>query len=188
MKTIRIKIYKFEELNKEAQENALNNFRDINTNYDDWHNGILEGCKEKLDKAGFLNSEIQYSGFWSQGDGLSFDADIDASKFAQTENEKRVVKLIDAGYIDNFYMCKTSFANHYSHEKTRYIDYYQCDKENINKVLETLCEKIEADRLQLCKEFYNELEKDYYYLQSDEVVKETILSNEYDFLKDGTQY
>ena len=50
------------------------------------------------------------------------------------------------------------------------------------------CEKIEDKRLELCKYFYNTLEKDYYYLQSDECIKETIIANEYEFLKDGTKF
>lgn len=188
MKTIRIKIYKFEELSQEAQQNAINYEREINVNYDSWHDGILEGFKESLDEIGFLNSEIFYSGFYSQGDGLSFYAKIDASKFATSTNEKRVVNLINAGLIDELTIQKTSFSNHYSHEKTRFVDYDVCNGNNCNKALETLCNKIEAKRIELCKDFYSKLEKEYYYLQSDEVVKETILSNDYDFLKDGTKY
>lgn len=188
MRTIRTKIYKFEELSKEAQENAIYKMRDINTDCDDWYDCIFEGFQETLTEAGFYDATIQFSGFWSQGDGLSFDAKIDASKFSETTNEKRVVNLIDNNYISEFIIEKTSFANHYCHEKTRFVDYDATDYNNINKVLENLCEKIEAKRLELCRNFYKTLEKDYYYLQSDEAVKETILCNDYEFLKDGTQF
>ncbi len=188
MRTIRTKIYKFEELSKESQANAIDKIREINTEHDDWYNCIFEGFQETLTEAGFFDVNIQFSGFWSQGDGLCFDAKIDASKFATTTNEKRVINLIYNNYISEFTIEKTSFANHYVHEKTRYVDYSVCNGNNCNKVLETLCEKIEAKRLELCKDFYNTLEKDYYYLQSDEAVKETILCNEYEFLKDGTQF
>ena len=188
MRTIRTKIYKFEELSKESQANAIDKMREINTEYDDWYECIFEGFQETLTEAGFLDATIQFSGFWSQGDGLCFDAKIDASKFATTIDEKRVVNLIDNSYISEFTIEKTSYANHYSHEKTRFVDYDATDYNNINKVLENLCEKIEVKRLELCKDFYNTLQKDYYYLQSDEVVKETILCNEYEFLKDGTQF
>jgi RNA binding exosome subunit len=162
--------------------------REINTQYDDWYNFIFEDFQETLIKNGFYNADIQFSGFWSQGDGLCFDAKIDASKFAETTNEKRVVNLIDDNYITEFTIEKTSFANHYSHEKTRFVDYDATDYNNINKVLENLCDKIEEKRLELCKDFYKRLEKSYYHLQSDEVVKETILANEYEFLSNGTQY
>jgi len=188
MRTIRTKVYKFEELSKEAQQTAIEKNIDINTFDDNWHDPILEGFTEQLAEAGFLEAIIQFSGFWSQGDGLCFDAKIDASKFAITTNEKRVCNLIDAGLIDEFTIEKTLYANHYSHEKTRFVDYSICNGENCNKVLETLCDKIESKRLELCKEFYSTLEKDYYYLQSDEAIKETILANDYEFLKDGTQF
>ena len=188
MRTVRTKIYKFEELSKEAQSEAIENFRNINTSDDFWFDPILEGFKETLTEAGFLDATIQFSGFWSQGDGLCFDAKIDASKFATTINEKRVSKLIDFGFIDEFTIEKTSFANHYSHEKTRYIDYSICNGNNLNNELEKLCNKIELKRLNLCREFYSILEKEYYSLESDECVKETIIANEYEFLKDGTKF
>lgn len=188
MRTIRTKIYKFEELSAEAQSKAIENFRNINTSDDFWYNGILEGFKERLEIIGFSNATIRFSGFWSQGDGLCFDAKVNASKFATTKNEIRVSKLIDFGFIDEFTIEKTSFANHYSHEKTRYIDYSICNGANLNNELEKLCNKIELKRLVLCREFYSILEKDYYFLNSDECVKETIIANEYEFLKDGTKF
>ena len=188
MRTVRTKIYKFEELSKEAQSEAIENFRNINTFDDNWHDPIIEGFTEQLSEAGFLDATIQFSGFWSQGDGLCFDAKIDASKFATTINEKRVCDLIYAGLIDEFTIEKTSFANHYSHEKTRYIDYSTCNGDNLNEEIEKLCNKIELKRLDLCREFYSILEKEYYFLESDECVKETIIANEYEFLKDGTKF
>ena len=188
MKTIELNLYSFNELSKESQAIAIDKMREINTEHDDWYECILEGFTEQLSEAGFLDATIQFSGFWSQGDGLCFDAKIDASKFATTINEKRVCDLIYAGLIDEFTIEKTSFANHYSHEKTRYIDYSTCNGDNLNEELKILCEKIEDKRLELCKDFYNTLEKDYYYLQSYECVKETIIANEYEFLKDGTKF
>ena len=101
--------------------------------YNSWHNFILEDFQQELIKLGFDNPKIQYSGFWSQGDGLSFDADINVEKFAETVNEKRITKLIDSGYLDNFTIQKTSFANHYSHEKTRFVDYSSIEKTNIDR-------------------------------------------------------
>ena len=188
MRTVRTKVYKFDELSAEAQIEAIQNFRNINNSDDFWFDVILEGFKEKLDIIGFSDATIQFSGFWSQGDGLSFDAIVNVSKFATTTNEIRVSKLIDFGFIDEFTIEKTSFANHYSHEKTRYIDYSTCNGDNLNEELEKLCNKIESKRLYLCREFYSILEKEYYFLESDECVKETIILNEYEFLKDGAKF
>jgi hypothetical protein len=188
MRTIRTKIYSFNELSKAAQETALDKLRYINTYDDNWHDFMSEDFQEQLKEVGFDDAKIQFSGFSSQGDGLCFDAKIDALKFAETTNEKRAARLINNNYISEFTIEKTSFANQYSHEKTRYVDYDSTDYNNINEVLENLCDKIEKKRLELCEDFYKRLEKSYYYLQSDEVVKETILANDYEFLSNGTQY
>ena len=188
MRTIRTKVYSFTELSSEAREVALNDFRDINTNYDDWDTYELEQMVEKLSEIGFENATIQYSGFWSQGNGLSFDADINLLKFATTKNEKRVANLIDNGIIEGFGIYKNSYSNHYSHEKTRYTDYILCNGSNINLVLEKFTNDIESLRLDLCKQYYRQLEESYNDLQSDKQVEETILANEYEFLSNGKQY
>lgn len=87
MKTIEIKLFEFEELSQEVQAKVLEKFSDINVD-DNWHDDSLENFKTELAEVGFTEAEISYSGFWSQGDGLSFDSKIDIDKFAETPNEK----------------------------------------------------------------------------------------------------
>lgn len=187
MRTIRTKVYKFDELSEQAKQVAIEDNRNINTDYD-WFEPMFEGFREKLDAVGFYDSEIFFSGFWSQGDGACFDAKINALQFAETTNEKRVANLIDAGILEGFTIEKTSFANHYSHEKTRYVDVWREDRKNIDDVLVSLCEKIEAKRLELSREIYIDLNKAYEELQSDEFISETLIANEYEFLFNGKQY
>ena len=75
------KTYSFEELSPEAQENALENNRDINVDYDGWEDGVTEGFKEDMKEIGIDDIEISFSGFYSQGDGASFTSeDIDTRK------------------------------------------------------------------------------------------------------------
>jgi hypothetical protein len=184
MRTIRTKIYKFDELSKEAQTVAIDKMRDINVDYE-WFDADFEGFKEDLNELGFYDAEIWFSGFYSQGDGACFDAKIDASKFATTVNEKRIARLIENGYISQFEILKNSYANHYSHEKTRYVDFDSIGYKNIDETLQSLCEKIELIRLKQSKEIYRSLDKQNDYLQSDEAVKETILANDYEFTENG---
>ncbi len=67
------KSYSFNELSPEAQENALDNNRNINVDHDDWHDWIIDDFKEEmLEKFGFDVDDAQYTGFFSQGDGASF--------------------------------------------------------------------------------------------------------------------
>ena len=73
--------YSFEELSPEAQDNALENNRDINVDYDGWEDGVTEGFKEDMREIGIDDIEISFSGFYSQGDGASFTSeDIDTRK------------------------------------------------------------------------------------------------------------
>ena len=73
--------YSFEELSPEAQKNAIENNRDINTDYDGWEDGVTEDFKEDMKEIGIDDIEINYTGFNSQGDGASFTSDdIDTRK------------------------------------------------------------------------------------------------------------
>ena len=187
MKTIQIQLYKFEELSEAAQQKAIETNRDFNVD-GDWFSPIYEGAKEDLEKAGFEDPKIQFSGFWSQGDGASFFATVNPSKFAETTNEKRISKLIENGNIENFVIRNNSFATHYSHEKTKYIDYDASFNRNIEEAVYKFADKIEAIRLNMCKEIYSNLETYYNELQADEAVKESLIINEYDYTEDGKIY
>jgi hypothetical protein len=44
--------YSFEELSPKAQENALDNNRDINVDYDGWEDGVTEDFKEDMKNIG----------------------------------------------------------------------------------------------------------------------------------------
>jgi hypothetical protein len=187
MRTVRTKVYKFEELSDEAKQVAIDNNRDINTDYE-WWNPMFEGFTELLEKQGFYETEIYFSGFYSQGDGACFDGKVDALKFAESINEKRVARLIDAGILEGFTIEKTSFSNHYSHEKTRYVDVWREDRKNIDRVLVSMCEEIEEKRLSLSKQIYNDLYKAYEELQSDEFISGTLIVNEYEFLSNGKRF
>ena len=66
----------FSELSKDAQRNALDELRDINVNYDYWHDDVIDQFKEDMEMLGLSDVEVSYSGFYSQGDGASFTADV----------------------------------------------------------------------------------------------------------------
>ncbi len=65
--------YSFDELSPEAQRKVLDDYRDINVDYEEWADPIIEGFKEDLlEIFGFDEVKVEYSGFYSQGDGASF--------------------------------------------------------------------------------------------------------------------
>ena len=69
-----VKTYlKFSELNKEQQEQVIENLYDINVR-DEWYDSTYDYYESKLKKLGFYDIKFEFSGFWSQGDGACFTA------------------------------------------------------------------------------------------------------------------
>lgn len=67
------------EVSFSAYEHARNFCADANTDHD-WWDCTVETWKNALAEIGFLDADIRFSGFWSQGDGASFTASVDAEK------------------------------------------------------------------------------------------------------------
>ena len=72
MKTVQIELFTFEELTPEVQKKVIEDNRYMNVEFFDWYHLIIENWTGKLEEAGYLEPEILFSGFCSQGDGASF--------------------------------------------------------------------------------------------------------------------
>ena len=78
MKTIRLEIYDFEELNAEAKEKAITEHRDFNLVLLWWefvYDSFVTLCSSfgiTVDK-----NTITFDGFYSQGDGSGFSAEVE---------------------------------------------------------------------------------------------------------------
>ena len=138
--------YSFEELSPEAKTNALDEMRDINTEYQGWHEPIIEDFEEHMKELGVDGVEVSYSGFYSQGDGASFTGDVfdtktfmskalglkdtewlDIGEDEKPEDEESRLRadLLDIGFDtrekltpDNFVIKIERLSNRYSHENT----------------------------------------------------------------------
>ena len=71
-----VKTYKyFNELTPEQQNKVIEKYSDINEDCWEFHYETMEQeFINKLEGLGYSNIEIQYTGFYSQGDGASFTA------------------------------------------------------------------------------------------------------------------
>ena len=78
-------IYNYQDLlqNEEIKQKVVEKYSYINVDYANWHDFIINEWKLKLEELGFINPEISYTGFYSQGDGASFIADVDIKLAAQ---------------------------------------------------------------------------------------------------------
>lgn len=205
MRTETIEIYKFKELSKEAKETAIEKFRDINVKFDDWHCSTYDIFKGTATDLGFDVNQMYFSGFWSQGDGAMFEGSVndniiyrleevkDKEMKSSRKNWDRVIKLIKNGFI-SFYGDFTQVGRYYhykSYEDNLGYD-FQCDYglnlSNIEDVLDDMMNSIREIYEDHCRDLYTDLREDYDYYTSDEAVIETIISNEYEFTKEGEQY
>ena len=138
--------YSFEELSPEAQRNALDELRDINIEYSDWHETVIEDFEGDMKEDGLSDIEVSYSGFYSQGDGASFTGnvydsgifmkkcldlkddewlDMGDEKKPEDEGSRLRADLLDLGFDsrekltpDNFSISIIRDSSRYSHENT----------------------------------------------------------------------
>ena len=195
------KTFKFNELTEEVQEKVIEKNREDRSQYNNEH--VFECClddwKEKLDKIGFYDPKIYFSGFWSQGDGACFETkECDLVEIMKHLIEvlppkfkgkyRHLMPFIDEGTI----YCSiytNDFGHHYSHERTRNIDLeYPFWHERCPKAV-ALCKELREDleeyRYDLAHELYVALEAEWDYHVSEECIKEDIANNDYTYLEDG---
>jgi len=193
MRTIRTKIYTFDELSDGAKQVAIQEMRNSKEIHLDWFN---DDAKEQINEAGFYDDvELQYSLSYCQGDGLSFSCNrieerVLLSFFAEIlgEGKEKTAKVI----MDNCSFVNTGNDGHYCYASKRDIDYtfesYKNDYKNINQVVAKVLEKIENLYVDLCKDLENQGYKDIEYQYSDECIIDDIQANDYEFLKSGKKY
>jgi hypothetical protein len=175
MKTITA--YKFSELNEEIQAKVLDAFRDINTDHD-WYEFVISEWKAKLSDIGFLNAEISFQGFYHQCCGCSFSAELDLEQHL-VNNFKPLLKE------DTHFVCqRNDYARNY--REWKYVQVNYLSSEAMDKLSEEFIEWLNDYKIDLEHEIYKSLEKEYEYLISDQLVKETLEANEYYFLENGT--
>lgn len=204
MKTVNIKAYKFDELSKDVQSKVLDRERYINVEMADyWHDGVFEDFIEQAKPFYEIEKkDIRFSGFSSQGGGASFQGGVNVYEFIKAYGKDKYGFLNDCTkeeIEEIFYRPALGFDKYsrYCHsntmifeleindddlliEKSKSITYEEAEK-IINKLENDILEdaKKEADRL------YRTLQKEYEFFTEDEQVRETILSNELEFLENG---
>lgn len=191
MRTVRTKIYKFEELTKEAQQKAIENYRNDDFIHLDMFN---DDAAEKIIEAGFYDDvKIQYSFSYSQGDGLSFEAKRIESKillqmFAEilgTDKEKTAKVIIE----NCSFKCTGNTGNHYCYASRNDVyfefDDYSANKPNIHELVSKVETKLKDLYMSICAELEKQGYAEIEYQRSDEYITEKIIANDYEFTKDG---
>ena len=174
---------------EDLKEKVLDRYREINVEDTDWYDYVVDYYIEKLEKMGFEDVDIKFSGFWSQGNGASFTGSItgvDLVRLLKISVPRIILKEFDD--IDLVYTIKRH--GRYFHENSTHVDYeFEDSMETPSRIGEQYAEDMEKKLKKWMADYnqdiYRDLEKDYSVQTSDKAVFDTLEANDYEFDEDG---
>jgi hypothetical protein len=200
-KTIRTKVYQFNELSEDAKQKAIQSFEDINV-FSDWWDSVYTDFEELCKTIG-IDVDLKktyFNGFYSQGSGSAFTADINVKECLQgikAEKWKEYAPLENLKFYDVtknlLRIAPYCWANIRTSNRETSVkcetDMQTCGGDsNVAAEFENLEDFLQDVADTLNHWLYTSLEKEYEYLTSEKAIAETIQANEYFFTKDGKQF
>lgn len=209
-------VYAIHELSEEARQRAIENHRYINVDDSYWHEDLIgtNGDPDKApmgeraffaqdgEKKGFDIRRIYFSGFYSQGDGASFEAVTTYEDYILKNRLGRKYRTL-LNHVRGGESVTITTSGPYSHANTMHISSLYSEwtfsplsdtdrayeaAERADYQAETIRDYILEDARDLANDFYQRLEEEYEYLTSDEAVIEMLEANEFLFIEDGEDY
>lgn len=175
--------YKFSELSEPEQKAYFESNPEKFTPIEDWYIFTIEVIQEALEKIGFVNPKVYFSGFCSQGDGAQFVGNYYYEKGALNAVKKEYpewtelhklaeqLQLLSRQYFYQVHFSIKSYGN-YSHENSTDFNF-----EDMRNQYGWVCENFdESPWVEACRDFmkhiYILLEKEYDSQSSWDNVKE----------------
>lgn len=167
-RTIRTKVYLFNELSEKAKQKVIEDNYDINVDYEWWYSIYEDAANIGLKITGF---DIDRGSYCNGG-------------FTLSANEVAANIFRDHGESCETYKTATEFMNEWQPVFAEYMT----EPENMGE-LEDKMQDIEDDFLKsLCEDYLILLQNEYEYLTSEEAIIETIEANGYEFTQDGNGF
>lgn len=187
MQTKTITTYSFAELSYEAKEKAREWYLEGALDYE-WWDGVYDHAKEAGEALGITVDDIEFSGFYSRGDGACFTGSYTYRKgwraalraISQNPVLEDIGRRLQAAQRLVFYKGTANVVNtghRYCHENSVRID---CDPDT-----DTFTDAVTNALRDFMRWIYKSLEQEYEYLMSDECVDASIRANDYTFTADG---
>lgn len=180
MKTVR-----FEDLSEEVKKKIIDAQADENQSEVDFE-CIFEGLINKGKEIGFdiELKNITYSGFYSQGDGLSFTCFVDTKKFIENADHDLVKEeqLAKLEKYKEFGVGTIKIVRNYGN----YVHEKSCSVEATDKLFELYC-AVERKRYQLSVETYTDMKDHFEGVGSRDYVCEQLSDLGYWYSLDGLQ-
>ena len=164
MKTIEIKVYRFEELDKQTKEKVIENYRYINVDNTFWYDCI----KEEFNSLGLEIKEFDLDrGNYAK---IYIDNFEDTSNYIIKEfGDSVLIKQTAKNYINEYEKIQANFK----------------EDEDVEREVELLDDQYEKE---YSEDILSYLRSSYDWEISDEAITETIEANDYDFTTDGKIY
>ena len=205
-------VYRLDELDESAKERARAWYREGALDHD-WYECVFEdfeticgilGVRLKTDAVRMMGGgtrskpRIYFRGFSSQGDGACFETYYSYEKAAPKKIREhapfdaelhRVADALQAIQRRNFYQLRAeaSHRGHYYHEFCIVISVGRDSAAWQDMTSDA--EEVVAEALRdLARWLYRQLEREYEYQTSDEVIDEAITANEYTFTESGRRF
>lgn len=128
---------------------------------------------------------------YCQGDGLSFSGELDFKSYLE-KNYSTLANYKKSALCEYVYkIISKGNKGHYCYSSENQIEieynYFNKELKHLEKLLEKILKDIKKDYVSLCYKFekngYNEIE----YQQSFDVLKQSLIDNEVEFLENGQQ-
>ena len=205
-------VYRLDELSDAAKDKARAWYREGGFDYD-WYDAVYEDFQRIAEILGIRfktrtvhlmgggsrqEPRIWFRGFWSQGDGASFECHYSYQKSAaveirayapQDETLRSIADALQTIQRRNFYQLRAeaSHRGHYYHEYCMAIS-VERDSPTWQDMTEDAEEIVIEALRDLARWLYRQLEREYDWLSSDEALDETIAANDYTFTSSGRRF
>jgi hypothetical protein len=203
MITKTINLYTFNELSNSAKERARQWWREASSDDTFWSECVIDDAKEQGRNMGLDIDKVYFRGFWSQGDGACYVGSWNANRVKVGETAKgwgdspatKEIRRI-ASEFEQFAQKwpESSFTvehrGHYSHENcTSFSVSLGEEADNNEEITPEQWREAHDWIVNISRDYmrwiYKQLEKEYEYQNSDEVIDELLESNNYTFTVEG---
>lgn len=182
-------------------QELMDKYREINVGHD-WWDCTYDYWKSRLARMGVEVDEINFSGFWSQGDGACFTGQVSSKQIKRfmrihgmRDRYRSIYTLAD--HVSIWVAINRNSNRHYSHSncvtpeaEMEYPSWIDAESDDIRDAVvwelyqdtELWWKDFDKECVEVLRgymdDIYRDLEKEYDYLTSDEVVAEAIITND----------
>jgi hypothetical protein len=181
MRIIEVPLYSFLELDENVKNKIIEDYR---TSYCFYETPVIDGFREDMLAYGAEDVDVQWSGFYSQGDGACFTAVFDTVKLLSSlykydsDYDKLINRIKNGAYSVDISVVRCGQSNHYSHSNTVKIcincenwdDLTEYHQEQLIGLETYLTEWVRSE----CKSLYDSLEVYYEECTSENAITEDL--------------